>query len=325
MRIEESEMERIGLFEGLTTEERAVANAGLKPYVIGAGEELLREGEADRSLLVVVDGELMISLGDVELARVGMGDIVGEMALFGTFDRRSATVTTTVGPTKLLILDEDALRFLRVQGNPMVRNLEAFALRGLYRRVQEMEVRIADLTEPDPIPVPSLLGRIVGVFGMSPAPAPIDVLRIVPGFANREAQSLRTIAGRLSVMGAPKGKAITTRGEPIAGAYMVANGSVGVWHPGSEGAPAPARAAVLGPGHLFGRVGSTLEPIATTSVVALEPSWLVFFPSEVADELEDSTGVEGGAFRRGIIDALATQLRLMNEFFLSTVLRSAEE
>lgn len=314
-------METIDLFDGLTAEERSVANAGLKPYVIGAGEELLREGEADRSLLIVVDGELMISLGDVELARVGVGDMVGEMALFGTFDRRSATVTTTVGPTHLLILDEDALRFLRVQSNPMVRNLEAFALRALFRRIRDMEGRIAGLLEYEPVPSQSLLGRLGSVFG-PPAPDARDVLGAVPGFANRDPQALTQLAAQLQLVSVPKGRAITTRGEDVADAYMVAIGSVGVWHPGEN--DYPTRSAVLEPGHMFGRVGSTLDPVSLSTTYALEPTWLLRFPSQVTDELELGSTPEAVTYRRGMIDVLSTQLRVVNENFLSTVLRSTE-
>ncbi len=315
-------MEAIGLFDGLTDEERAIANAALKPYVIGAGEELLREGEADRSLLIVVDGELMISLGDVELGRVGVGDVVGEMALFGTFDRRSATVTSTVGPTRLLILDEDALRFLRVQANPMVRNLEAFALTSLFARVQAMEGRIAGMLDPEPIPTPSLLGRLAGVFGLPPAPEVVAVLRLVPGFASRDAGILGKLASRLTLNAIPKGRAVTSRGEDTTDAFMVATGSFGVWHPGPE--DYPTLSATLAPGQLCGRVGSAMETVSICTTVALEPSWVVTFPAEVTQELEADATPEAVAYRRGMIDALATQLRLMNEQFLATVLRSAE-
>lgn len=321
--VDDAEVDGIGLFDGLTDEERAIANAGLKPYVIGAGEELLREGEADRSLLIVMDGELLVSLGDIELARVGVGDMVGEMTLFGTFDRRSATVSSTVGPTRLLILDEDSLRFLRVQSNPMVRNLEAFAVRCLYRRVLEMGARIAELTEPEPPPSPSVLGRIASVFGLPPAPDPYDVLRMVPGFANREPHVMRMMAARLEITSVPRARAVVSRGEALPGFWMVASGSLGVWQPSADGVL--SRSAVLTPGHLFGRVGTTFGSVSPLTVSALEPSWLVFFPTEVADELESGTMPDAAAYRRGMIDALATQLRLMNEAFLSTVLRSQEE
>ena len=322
VKIDDADLDQIGIFDGLTDEERSVANAALKPYVIGAGEELLREGEADRSLLIVVDGGLLISLGDVELARVDVGDIVGEMALFGTFDRRSATVSSTVGPTKLLILDEDALRFLRVQGNPMVRNLEAFALRCLYRRVLQMIARTAELTEPEPPPPASVLKRLASVFGLSAPPEAYDVLRLIPGFASREPQVVRNIAARLTLVSTARGKAVTTRGVEMEGSWMVASGSLGAWCASEDGDL--ARGGVFGPGHALGRVGSTAETVATCTISALEPSWLLFFPPDVADELEADTTMEAAAYRRGMIDALSTQLRTMNEAFLSTVLRSAE-
>jgi CRP-like cAMP-binding protein len=307
-------MERIGLFEGLTTEERAVAHAALKPYVIGADEDLLHIGEADRSLLIVVEGELLVSLEGQELARVRAGDVVGEMTLFGTFDQRSATVTSTVEPTKLLILDEDALRFLRVQSNPMVGNLEAYAYRELYRRVQAMEARLAGLTDPEPMPSASLFGRIARALAVTAAPGALDALQTVPGFASRDREALSAVAAQFSVVGAARGAAVITRGAPMTGLYMVAEGTFGVWRKADR---VPSKAAELGPGHVFGRVGSTLKEVATSTVHALEPGWLIHLPWEVALELEQGMSPESSTFRRGMIDALSIQLRMMNGLFLS--------
>lgn len=315
MRIEPADLERIGLFRGLTAEELSTASAAFTPFVIGAGEDLLCEGESDRSLLLVVAGEVQIALGEVEIARVGPGEVVGEMALLGTTDRRSASVRSTVGPTKLLVLDDDALRFLRAQGNPVVRTLEVYALRGLVRRVDEMQARIGILTDPEPLPAPSLMGRIAGIFGASAGPTPLDVLGILGGFASRDRAVLQAVAARMTVVGVARGQTIVTAGQVTPGACLLAAGAVGVWPPDALG---PVQ---LAPGHLFGRISAASPEVADCSVVALEPCWLLHVPAASFDALEAGLGPESAVFRRGIIDALAAQLRWLNDRFLATLAR----
>ena len=65
---------------------------------IPAGTVVIRQGDPADALFVVVNGLLRVSVrrdeGEVMVAEVGRGDLVGEMALL-TNDPRSATVTTT--------------------------------------------------------------------------------------------------------------------------------------------------------------------------------------------------------------------------------------
>ncbi|MGL1903366.1 MAG: cyclic nucleotide-binding domain-containing protein [Fibrobacterales bacterium] len=71
-------------------------------------EELFAEGDVGKELFIIQNGEIAISTGrppeDIELARLGQGAIMGEMALI---DRqpRSATATATV-PTTVTIINE---------------------------------------------------------------------------------------------------------------------------------------------------------------------------------------------------------------------------
>ena len=72
----------------------------LEVRIIGANEALMREGEPGQAAFVVARGEVRVSRGSgdeaVELALLGPGSIVGEMALV-TDAARAATVTATRG------------------------------------------------------------------------------------------------------------------------------------------------------------------------------------------------------------------------------------
>ena len=62
-----------------------------------AGRQVMTENTPGRECMLVIEGALDVARGGVELARVGPGDFVGEMALLNR-EPRSATVTV-VEPT----------------------------------------------------------------------------------------------------------------------------------------------------------------------------------------------------------------------------------
>ncbi len=325
--MEVHEIERTGLFTGLDQEQRAQALAAFKPYELGAGEVLLEEGESDRSMLVVVEGELVVSLGGVNLGQIGRGELVGEMALFGSFDRRCATVTT-VSPTKVLVLDQEGLRFLRLGDNPLARQLETLALRTVAARLRETDQRIAGRAAGEVLTMNQqrgFLGRIATVLGVggemprTAAPRMLDVLRATHGFAGRDDTVLRAVASRLHMVAVGAGDTVVHEGRAAEDAYIVAEGRVGVYC--AVGADRFERVATLGPGHVFGVVALTDARARTATCRALEPTYLVRITGAVYSQLESENSVEGRAFRRGLIDALSVQLRLANEHLLTLTAR----
>jgi CRP-like cAMP-binding protein len=317
------EIERTGIFAGLDPEQRAQALAAFKPYELGAGEVLLEEGESDRSMLVVVEGALEVSLGGVPLGRVSRGELLGEMALFGSFDRRSATVTTLVA-TKVIILDEEGLRFLRLGDNPLARQLETLALRTVAARLREVDQLIAGRAAGEPLDKGQprgLLGRIANVLGVGgevPRTSPprlLDVLKGTHGFAGRDDSVLMAVAARMQMVPAAAGAVLVEEGRAPEDAYIVAEGKVGVYCAVSP--DRYERVATLGPGHVFGVVAFTDERARSATCRVLEPTWLARISGATFRQLETENTIEGRAFRRGLIDALSVQLRLANEHLLT--------
>lgn len=69
----------------------------------GDGDVLMRQGESGDEFFVVVSGNVVIEREDQQLARLGPGDFLGEIALI---DGRPRTATATAdGDTHLLVLD----------------------------------------------------------------------------------------------------------------------------------------------------------------------------------------------------------------------------
>lgn len=117
---------------GLASLERVARH--LIPVDAGAGTVLIREGEPGDRFYLIVDGSLSVSRGGAELAVLGPGDFVGEIALLRDVPR-TATVIATVA-SSLRALDRE--HFLAaVTGSPV----------GAVALAEEVDRRLAEHDE----------------------------------------------------------------------------------------------------------------------------------------------------------------------------------
>lgn len=124
---------RVPMFSACSDDElRAVARRSTD-VTFPAGEVLLREGEPGYEAFVIVDGEVQVTRGGVEIAVLGPGEFFGELALL---DRspRSATVTTLT-PTEAVVLTIQEFDALLEEAPSITRKL----LQGLARRLAEVD------------------------------------------------------------------------------------------------------------------------------------------------------------------------------------------
>ena len=102
----------VDLFEHLAPDLRARIAAELRPHVLAPGDVLMRAGEAGSSVFIVETGLLEVALDAAggegkPAARLGTGDLVGEMSLL-TGEPRTATVTAAA-ETRVLELSHAAM------------------------------------------------------------------------------------------------------------------------------------------------------------------------------------------------------------------------
>lgn len=311
--------DRSGLFHGLSDVDRDEAFNAFRAAELGPGEELLVEGETDRSMCYVVEGAMTARLNGVRLGRIGPGETIGEMAMFGSLDRRAATVITDV-ESRVLVLDEEGLRFMRMRDNPVVQRLESQAMRTIAQRLRAADVLIGSMAEGEPVRERTgrgLIGKLASALGFAgarpttPQPKSATILRNTPGFGTRDEVVLERLASRFEVVGAAQGQAIINEGEFGDEAYIVAEGRVAVYR--SVDNDRSERIAMLGPGHVVGAVALADSGGRSATVRAVQPTWLLRLSHDTYRELEADLGAEGRAFRKGLIDALSAQLRLANE------------
>ena len=123
-------LREIGLFGDCTDAELAAIDANLTLVNVEAGTTVVHEGGFGTEVLVVVEGELAVTrhspTGERVVARLGKGDVIGEMALLERA-RRSASVTAL---TPSVLLAGNTREFATLMSVPSV----ALKLRALATR-----------------------------------------------------------------------------------------------------------------------------------------------------------------------------------------------
>jgi len=147
------------LLGGLASDARARLSASARPRLYGAGEVIVRQADTGRTSFVIARGEARVSLApdDHEVARLGVGDVFGEMSWL-TGDPRSATVTAA-RDTLVFELDDTVLRELAMASAGVLDTLAD----AVSRRRQELESIVADTMQrhlPAVEPPASLVARM---------------------------------------------------------------------------------------------------------------------------------------------------------------------
>ena len=132
-----------GFFRGvLDADALARLAAAAKPAAFGRGTPLMRQGELGASLFVIAAGKVAVTVhgpgGDRRVARLGPGDVVGEMSLL-TGARRSATVTAE-GKVSAFEITKEALEPILAASPGLVERFAAM----MEQRHGELDRKHAD-------------------------------------------------------------------------------------------------------------------------------------------------------------------------------------
>lgn len=316
--IDAADIHRLPFFRGLSPAKLEDALQVLMPSEIGPGQVLMVEGESDRTMLIVMDGELSVRVGrtQTEIARLGRGEIVGEMALFGALDRRSATVVTRL-PTRILLLDQNAAQHLRRKRSPVIQVLEEHALLTMARRLRMTQARIGHLAtggELPPEPPNGIFRRLGSVFGLGssapPAPDASFVVANSPIFRDQDPQVVARLGQGREIFFVSPGQRVMSEGEQGGDSFLVASGQVDSFR--ATGTGHHERIGRVREGGLFGVISMVDGGPRSCSCVAMQPGWIVRMPSWLLIGHADITPTEVAVFRRAAIEALSAQLRLAN-------------
>jgi CRP/FNR family cyclic AMP-dependent transcriptional regulator len=105
-----------------------------EPETIRPTTVILREGESDSSMYVVVSGEIAVSIQGTYVERVGVGGILGEIALVNDSPRAASAIA--LSEVQLLTINRDDFMGL-VKSNP------SFAVSLLRAVATRLEIQTA--------------------------------------------------------------------------------------------------------------------------------------------------------------------------------------
>ena len=112
-------LKEVDIFNGLTDQQLAMVVTRCREVELNQGDVILHESEQSKEMYIIAEGEVEITVkvnqessslptvdGEVQIIRLGAGQIFGEMALVDQ-GLRSATVRCSTSPTRLFIMQRD--------------------------------------------------------------------------------------------------------------------------------------------------------------------------------------------------------------------------
>jgi len=139
-------LSRIPLFAALAPEDLPDVLRALRPRSMRQGEVLFRQGDAGEAAYVVESGAVEIRVGELVVARMGPGEVFGELALIDGAPRSAQAVCVEAGA--LHALDKAELDFLRRNLRPAAYKILRVLAGTVSERLRETNEQIARALAP---------------------------------------------------------------------------------------------------------------------------------------------------------------------------------
>lgn len=292
-------LRKLSLFASFSDADCDAVLAVLKARRGAPGEVLFKEGQQGDTMVVVLEGKLVARVntaqGPQDVAEIGPGEVVGEMAFLDNAPR-SASVAA---PSGALVLEFSRAAFMSLW--PTAPHVAGAILRNvifdLTRRLREASSRTSLL--PD---APKSLAR--------PAPqaqsaATADLLRRLPAFAASPDDELALLASIGKLEGFGPGRVIIEEGALGTSCWLIGQGQVQV----TRGSP-PQQLATLGPGALIGQLAMIDLAPRTATVTSLSDVWALELGSAAFGQLMQSCIPFALRFQCQVAVTGAQQLRI---------------
>ncbi len=286
----------IPLFHGLSDDDLADFASAFKRIELDAGEILWRQTTPSDGLYVLLEGIVHVCRRlpgerELELARLGAGEVLGELPLLGG-GTRTATVRA-LGPCSLLFLSRPEFEARTASGQQSAlelrRRIVAIACARLRRRLAEFAATV-DAIEPRRAG-PTERPRSEPVAAVPP----ISYLSRLAMFEQLELELVADLLARGRLLCVPRGHVVQHVGTQPQACYVTLNGAV-------EDVPrrGDPRVGFAGPGRAFGYVGLLDGEPAPVSSVARERSLILAIDRDDFARLLRSPGARSRAFAAAI-------------------------
>lgn len=292
-------LRRVRAFADLGDEECDVVLGVLKARKGAPGDVLFRQGEPGDALVIVLEGQLSIRVrddagGESEVARLGPGEVVGELSFLDA-EARSATVSTPAGAT-VLHFDRRALRVLEQRAPRVAASILRNVLSDLSRRLRDAGERLAEADV-----------RGSGPASIRPRGKPVtaDALRRQPALANHGEEDLQLLAHIATLSAFAGGAVVAEQDAPGDACWLVLSGQVqitrrGSWEP----------LATLGPGAIVGQLALLDRAPRSATLTAVGDTALLEIRADAFANLVRASSPIALRFQEQVALAGARQLRL---------------
>lgn len=311
------EIEDLPFIAELAPADRAQALARFDVVEAEADTFLIRRGEADDSMVIVLDGVLRVSVGELELGRVRGGQSVGELGLFAV-GVRSADVQALT-PARLLLLDRTDYQALVEAGNPVVRALEVLALEEVVEWLTESTERLANLARGTPLedatPGKDFRERLRAALGSGgrradPKVPGLAFMRRHKFLGDAPDEAILEVTSLLEPQAYDGGTFICTQGALETDMFLLVQGKVQVLVSTGDDLVEPL--VVMGPGDAFGMNALLLDASRSASCISDGPVEVLRMSRTNWQVLRDKNSPGGSAMRVAMIVRVAEQLARVN-------------
>lgn len=242
----------IPLFSGIDSAELEEFARIFQTVTFAAGTPLVRQGQPADSALIIESGtaDAVTALpggGELTLAALGPGSMLGEMALLESGVRAATVIART--PVSAFFIERDGFRALIAQRDRAAFTIQNRITRTLCRRLHELNGKIAAHDAPD-TPAPAMAEHVAPSARRGrPSFDYKAFLPVLPVFRRFSPAEIEELAGLASAMELGRGQVLFRQGEASGSCYIVVRGAVEI---ASGGNGRRHRIGILGPGRLCG-------------------------------------------------------------------------
>lgn len=302
-------LDEMPLFGRMPSEELVDFASAFNRLTLDAGELLWRQGTAVEGLHVVVDGEAQVCRAlpgerELELARIGAGDVLGEIPLLGG-GTHSASVRA-LSPMALLFLDREEFNSRMLARQPgaleLRRRIVAIAcdrLRRLHHALALSAPSAADGRVLAPARVPSARGTAATL-------PPLEYVSRLPLFRRLNSHCVSMLLELGRAVHVPRGHLFVDEGAHPPAFFITLRGAVEdvLQAGGSE-----LRVGLCGPGRAFGYLGLLDGSTASVASVARERSTVLAIDAQRFAGMMSACEGRARAFRDAVEADLMLSLR----------------
>ena len=259
-------------------------------------EVLWRQGDEARELVFIVDGAVSASLrlaGDrtVEIARIGEGEMVGEVALLDG-GGHTMTVRATETSTVLALGRADFAALLARRDSSafgLRRRLAALFTERLRNQLQRLAVSLGGEVSS---PSADQVSRASAELEHS-GPPDSEYVRRMATFHDFDSLALWSFLTSGSYARCPPGRALVAEGAPSTACYLTMNGAVEEVLVRSD---RRIRVGLAGPGKAFGYESLIDGLPSPVTAITRERALLLVLPRDTFDKLFNGEGAVSRAF-----------------------------